>query len=75
VALHELERQTVRRLDALSEELHGRVDFGTVACVGQFHFDRLVRHATVTDYIPLLVYRCTKEDVLNGVRPRLESAA
>ena len=75
MALHELERQTERRLDALFEELDGHVDSVTVAYVGRFHFDRLVRHATVTDYIPLLVYRCTKEDLLNGVRPRLDSAA
>ena len=59
MALRELERQTARTLDALSEELNGRVDSDTVAYVGCLHFDRLVRHATVTDYIPLVVYRCT----------------
>ena len=31
-----------------------------------YHADRLLANATVTEFIPQLVYRATKEDILRG---------
>jgi hypothetical protein len=71
----ELERVTARRLEALNHELAGRVAPDRVSAVGQRHFERLRRHARITDYIPLLVYRCTKDELLIGLEADLRQAA
>ena len=73
---HELEQQIARRLDSLHGELGSRVSRQDVATLGRYHAERLLAHATVTDYVPLLVYRATKEDLLRGGRrPEPISAA
>jgi hypothetical protein len=56
----ELEHHT----EFLLEGLHRELDDGRVEAIGQMHFERLLRQARVLDYIPLLVYRATKDDVL-----------
>jgi hypothetical protein len=56
----ELEHHTSALLDGLHRELGD----GRVELIGQRHFERLVREARVLDYIPLLVYRATKDDIL-----------
>jgi hypothetical protein len=71
----ELERQTKGRLDALRSELGDRVAPEQVAVVGRRHFERLSRHATVTDFIPLLVYRFTREELLYRETLPLEDVA
>ena len=72
----ELEHQTIGRLDALREELRTTVvPPEHVHAVGRRHFERLSRHATVTDFIPLLVYRFTREELLYGDPERLHDAA
>jgi hypothetical protein len=71
----ELERQTVGRLDVLREELSTTVPPEHVNAVGRRHFERLSRHATVTDFIPLLVYRFTREELLYGEPEQLHDAA
>jgi hypothetical protein len=72
----ELEHQIERRLDSLHRELAPRVTREDVATLGRYHADRLLAHATVTDYVPLLVYRATRDDLLNGRRtPEPISAA
>jgi hypothetical protein len=65
----ELEDQTARRLEALRREFGGDVPPDRIAAVGSFHFERLLSRATVTDFIPLLVYRCTKEELLRDAQP------
>jgi hypothetical protein len=65
---HELKQQIQRRLDSLHRELAPHVTREDVATLGRYHTARLLAHATVTDYVPLLVYRATKEDLLNGGR-------
>jgi hypothetical protein len=60
----ELEHHTSALLDGLHRELGD----GRVKTVGRRHFERLLRDARVLDYIPLLVYRATKEDVLAARR-------
>ena len=37
--------------------------------LGRYHTDRLLANATITDFIPQLVYRATKEDILHGDNP------
>jgi hypothetical protein len=64
----ELEQQIARRLDSLHRELAPEVSREEVATLGRYHADRLLAHATVTDYVPLLVYRFTKEDLRKGMR-------
>ena len=70
-----LERLTARRLEALSRDLEGRVSTDTVVAVGRGHFERLLDRARFGDFIPLLVYRFTKEDLLAAEIVRLEHAA
>jgi hypothetical protein len=43
--------------------------------VGRRHLERLSRHATITDFIPLLVWRCTREELLGRRRGELRDAA
>jgi hypothetical protein len=71
----ELERQTTARLEWLQTELRGSVEPARVTTVGRRHFDRLSRGATVTDFIPLLVYRLTREELLREEPRRLNDAA
>jgi hypothetical protein len=71
----ELEEQTARRLDALRRELAGRVEAERVAEVGRGHFERLSLHASIPDFIPLLVYRYAKEELLYSTEDQLHHAA
>jgi len=71
----ELEKLTRSRLDALHRELGGRVSPDEVRSVGTRHFERLCRQASIFDYVPLLVYRSTKDELLLGVPERLQDVA
>jgi hypothetical protein len=70
---NQLERQIAGRLDALQRELGPDVPADLVAALGRYHADRLLAEATITDFIPQLVYRATKDDLLR--RDTLEQAA
>jgi hypothetical protein len=74
VTVRELEKQTARRLEALCSEFGDRVERAELERCGRRHFERLVPSATVLDFIPLLVYRATKEDLRSG-GGRLDRAA
>jgi hypothetical protein len=56
----ELEELTEQELDTLRRELGPGVDAERLTALGHEQFARLVEHATVLDFIPLLVYRFTK---------------
>jgi hypothetical protein len=71
----ELERQTARQLDNLRQELEEIVTADTVVRVGREHYAELCRQATITDFIPLLVYRFTKDELTVGARDELHHAA
>ena len=80
LTVEELERQTARQLDALRRELRETGSLGDtgsheIDVVGRAHFDRLLREATITDFIPLLVYRLTKEEFVYTTRDELHDAA
>jgi hypothetical protein len=59
----ELERQTTRLLQTLRQELDQRITDEQIITTGQAHYRQLSNQATITDYIPLLVYRQTKEQL------------
>jgi hypothetical protein len=69
---NQLERQIAGRLDALQRELGPDFPAELVAAVGRYHADRLLAEATIADFVPQLVYRATKDDLLR--RDTLEQA-
>lgn len=71
----ELEQQTARQLDALRREFEGSGCANQVTLVGSRYFEQLRRDATVTEFIPLLVYRFTKEELVHGTREELHDSA
>jgi len=73
----DLEHQIAHRLDALQRELGAAVPHDHLLAVGSYHTQRLLAHATITDFIPLLVYRFTKEELLSadGVHRAVSEAA
>jgi hypothetical protein len=71
----ELERQTRRQLDNLRRELAGSVPAEQVAKIGEKHFVALRREAAIVDFIPLLVYRFAKDELLSSARGDLHHAA
>jgi hypothetical protein len=75
MTMTELEQQTARQLDALRRELEGSESAHHVTPVGNRHFAELRRAATVHDFIPLLVYRLTREELVSGTRETLHDSA
>ena len=71
----ELERQTAARLNALKRELGDSVAAEQVETVGRRHFERLRRTATVTDFVPLFVYRFVREELVYADSDSLHDAA
>ena len=71
----ELEAHTLSRLEELQVELSDDVAGGSVMTVGWSRYEELCRDATVTDFIPLLVYRYTKESLLTADSRDLHHAA
>ena len=61
---HDLEQQLAHHLDALDRELGPGVPRDRVLAIGRYHAERLVAGAKITDHIPLLVYRCTRDELL-----------
>jgi hypothetical protein len=61
-----LEKQIAHRIAALHRELGPHVAADQLARVSRHHTERLLATATVTDFVPQLVYRATKEDILWG---------
>ena len=61
----EAEDQTAVLLEELERELAGTVSRRDIEVVGRDHFESLWQRATVTGFVPLIVYRQTKEDLLH----------
>ena len=70
----ELERQTAARLNALKRELGDSVAAEQVETVGRRHLQRLCRDAKVTDFVPLLVYRFAREELVYADSGRIHDA-
>jgi len=60
----ELKAHLERGLESLRREFAGKVPTEEVTQIGNEHFEELLEHATITDFIPLLVYRHTREELL-----------
>jgi hypothetical protein len=64
----DVERQTRKLLDRLRRELADTCNSDQVGRVGRSYYEHLSREATVTEFIPVLVYRYTKDE-LAGCEP------
>jgi hypothetical protein len=75
VTTEDLERQIDRVLHSLREFAGDGIDAARVRAVGLAHYESLHRHATINDFIPLLVYRYAKEELSQIRRKELHRAA
>ena len=57
----EAERQTVELLTELHRELTGKIPPENVSAVGRAQYKKLCQHASVREFIPLLVYRSQRK--------------
>ena len=71
----EIERQSDRLLSQLHNELGGAIEPERIAVIGRGHYDSLVQNAAINDFVPLLVYRFTKEELVDALTARLPKAA
>lgn len=71
----ELERQLERLLHDLARDVGDGVAAERIGAVAVGHYERLRREATINDFIPLLVYRLTKEELVRAGRDELPDAA
>ena len=71
----ELERQMDKIFDDLRRELGETVAAEQITAIGTDKFERLSACAEINDFIPLLVYRFTKEELVNATRRELQDAA
>jgi hypothetical protein len=71
----ELEAQMDRLFRELQRTFEGSVPAEWVDAVGHAYYERLRREAKVNDFIPLLVYRLTKEELFRIAAEDLSRAA
>jgi len=70
----ELEHHVEMRLDALRNEFAGQADTESITAVGLRHFEHLRRDATINDFIPQLVHRFAREELLSARSDELHNA-
>jgi hypothetical protein len=75
VNARELERQLDKVFSDLVRDLGDNAAADQVTTIGHDHYERLRRDATVNDFIPLLVYRFTREELVRSRRDELHDAA
>jgi hypothetical protein len=71
----QLDVQMDHIFERLVVDLGGDVSAEHVLAVGASHFERLQRDAAINDFIPLLVYRFTREELVAAGRGDLHVAA
>lgn len=71
----DLEHQLDRLLDELQHDFRGKVPADRVDAVARAHFDSLNVGAAINDFIPLLVYRFAREELVRSSRDELYHAA
>ena len=71
----QLEAQMDRVLANLVRELAEVAPAGEITSVSREHYERLRGPASITEFIPLLVYRFTKEELVTSRREELHHAA
>jgi hypothetical protein len=75
VNAEELDGTIAGSLDELRRELAGRVAPERVTAIGYRHYERLRRDATINDFIPVLVHRYAREELLRIAPDELHGAA
>ena len=60
---HELQVHLERGLESLRREFAGKVPPHRVNEIGRERFEALSQHARINDFIPLLVFRETREEL------------
>lgn len=71
----ELNRRVERQLENLCREFQHQVPASRVKALGRAHFEQLQTQARITDFIPVLVHRVTREDLQRSTRSELHRAA
>ena len=71
----ELDVQMEIVFEDLADELGNRVASDEVFAVGHRYYDELRASATIHDFIPLLVHRFTKDELVRSSRESLSDAA
>jgi hypothetical protein len=71
----QLDVQMDHILKSLVVDLGREVSAEQVLAVGTSHFERLQRDAAINDFIPLLVYRFTREELVAAGRADLHVSA
>ncbi len=64
-----------RALDGLRREFEGEISAEQVTTTGTALFDQLRAEARINDFIPVLVYRYTREELIRSRRDELHRAA
>ncbi len=62
--MEELQIHLERGLESLRREFADKVPAEHVTRIGRDRFERLIENAKIVDFIPLLVYRQTREALL-----------
>jgi hypothetical protein len=70
-----LDRQIDQVLDGLRREFADELPATQVTAVGEAYFDALQRDARITDFIPVLVQRYARDELLRCRREELNRAA
>jgi hypothetical protein len=70
-----LNRQVERQLESLRREFADEIPASQVTAVGEAHFDRLRADARIPDFIPVLVYRFTREELIRAEHEDLHRVA
>jgi hypothetical protein len=70
-----LNRQVELGLESLRREFADQLPGSLVTTVGRAEFEQLRANATITDFIPLLVYRYTREELVRIDGEELHRAA
>jgi len=71
----ELSTHIARERDSLATEFGAKVSPDVISKLCDDHLRTLRSQATIYDYIPLLVYRHTREQLLAGTRDELHRSA
>lgn len=61
-----LDRQVERQLESLRREFADEIPASRVTAAGEAYFDRLRADARIPDFIPVLVYRFTREELVRA---------
>ena len=70
-----LNRQVERQLEILRREFADEISASRITAVGEAYFEGLRADARIPDFIAVLVYRYTREELLRVERDELHGAA